>query len=99
MIKQYLQHTNEKCYSAFQLHSSHLNTATEKSQHSHREKPASEAFVIIVPILFLSVQENEIMHMDWISRMFMHLFGEEKRNPTEECDSTGAYLMLLEKEK
>ena len=39
------------------------------------------------------------MHMDWISRMFMHLFGEEKRNPTEECDSTGAYLMLLEKEK
>jgi hypothetical protein len=37
---------------------------TEKSLH------ASEAFVIIVPILFLSVQENEIMHMDWISWMY-----------------------------
>jgi hypothetical protein len=29
----------------------------------------------------------------------MHLFEERKKNPTGECDSTGAFLMLLEKEK
>ena len=44
MVGQYLPHINEKCYSAFQLHFSHLNTANEHKakKGSHQCKVGEE---------------------------------------------------------
>ena len=90
MVGQYLPHTNEKCYSTFQLHFSHLNTARvclvrEKFTKSEAEKYCSTFFYVVNIVLswFISQRTSKLCN-----KLFcLHIFSVS-------CMRHLLYLML-----